>query len=272
MAKVSADFLGDIGGRSHGDAQIMSPIRIPKTAELIADQIRRRIIRGEVKEGDFLPHEAQLMESLGISRPTLREAFRILEAEMLISVVRGSRTGARVHSPRIETVSRYAGFVLQSRQTTIRDIYEARLAIEPFAARLLADNRPEGATDRLRAEVEKLNALVQQNRYVDFMIGLAEFHRILVAESGSNTLLLITSILQDIVARYQVEFLRKRNLDPETQQERALWGLRSFEKLISYIDAGDADRAESHWRLHVRNSNRVWVDSLDPDQTIDAFE
>jgi DNA-binding FadR family transcriptional regulator len=91
------------------------PIRVLKTAEVVADHIRQRIIRGELKEGDTLPPEGQLMVSLSISRPTLREAFRILEAKQLISVTRGSRTGARIHQPKVEIVSRYAGFGLQRR-------------------------------------------------------------------------------------------------------------------------------------------------------------
>src|SRR3546814_13647595 len=75
------------------------------------------------------------MTTLGISRPTLREAFRILEAENLISVVRGSRSGARVHQPSTELVSRYAGYVLESQGTTIADLYTARLALEPPVVR-----------------------------------------------------------------------------------------------------------------------------------------
>ena len=114
---------------SNRQDQSSARIRVPKTSELVADQIRAQIIRGELAEGDFLPPEGQLMESLGISRPTLREAFRILEAESLISVVRGSRTGAKVHKPSTELVSRYAGYVLQAQGTTIADLYQARLAI-----------------------------------------------------------------------------------------------------------------------------------------------
>ena len=272
MAQISADFIADESVRHRGEGSLRSAIRVPKTAEIVADNIRKRIIRGELQENDFLPPEGQLMASLGISRPTLREAFRILEAETLISVVRGSRTGARVHAPRVDTVSRYAGFVLQSQKTTIADIYDARLAIEPFMARRLAERAPDGATDRLRAEVAKLTTLVDQERYVDFMIGLAEFHRLMVELGGNGTLLLITTILQDVVARYQVEFLKKRNLDTETQRERALWGIRSFNRLIEIIDAGDADRAESHWRLHLKNANRSWVETINPNQTIDTLD
>ena len=46
-----------------------SRIRVPKTSEIVADQIRAQIVRGDINEGDFLPPEGQLMENLGISRP-----------------------------------------------------------------------------------------------------------------------------------------------------------------------------------------------------------
>src|SRR5580704_2051753 len=71
-------------------------IRVPKTAELVAAELRRKIVRGELAEGDALPSEAALMADFAVSRPTLREAFRVLESESLISIRRGARGGARV--------------------------------------------------------------------------------------------------------------------------------------------------------------------------------
>src|SRR5947207_2228594 len=96
-------------------------VRVPKTAELVAAQLRRQIVRGELKEGDALPPEAALMEQFGVSRPTLREAFRVLESESLISIRRGSRGGARVHTPNGEVAARHAGLLLQVRGTTLGD-------------------------------------------------------------------------------------------------------------------------------------------------------
>lgn len=238
--------------------QAREGLRVPKTAEVVADNIRRRIISGELKEGDSLPPEAQLMAVFSISRPTLREAFRILEAEGLVSVVRGSRTGARVHQPRIENASRYAGFVLQASGTTIEDIFQARLAIEPYVARQLAEQRPAGATDRLWQEVERLTALIEAERYVEFMIGLAEFHRVLVELGGNKTLHFLICMLQDVVERYQMRHLQLNPLPLDQQRKKALAGIRSFRKLIDLIDAGEADKAEAHWLLHVTNSNKSW--------------
>ncbi len=245
-------------------------MRVPKTAELVAAQIRRRIIRGELAEGDYLPLEAELKTAFGISRPTLREAFRILEAENLISVMRGSRTGAQVLGPRVEVVSRYAGFVLQAQGTTIRDIYDARLAIEPFCAGKLAEARDLAAADALEAEAEKLTRLIEDQRYVDFMIGLVGFHSKLVECAGNHTLLMITSMLHDVTARHQVELFKRRPLDEAVQRGRALFGIKSFHRLISMIREGDASRAEQHWRLHVKNANLAWVPDEDGDQPLIA--
>ena len=86
--------------------------RATKASERIARELTRRIVRGELKEGDALPAEATLMKKFGVSRPTMREAFRILEAEQLISVSRGSRGGARVHLPELDVVARRGDLIV----------------------------------------------------------------------------------------------------------------------------------------------------------------
>src|SRR5829696_8998228 len=121
--------------------RIAREVRVPKTAELIAHHLRRQIVRGELRENDALPPETELMEMFGVSRPTLREAFRVLESEALISVRRGARGGAVVHAPNIDSAARYAGLVLEYRGTTLADVYEARNALEPPCVALLASQR-----------------------------------------------------------------------------------------------------------------------------------
>jgi len=64
--------------------------------ELIADELRSLIVSGKVAEGDSLGREPDLVERFGVSRPSLREALRILEAEGLITVVRGVLGGVVV--------------------------------------------------------------------------------------------------------------------------------------------------------------------------------
>jgi DNA-binding FadR family transcriptional regulator len=258
--------------RVQGERSFGNSLRVPKTAEVIANHIRSRIVRGELREGDFLPPEGQLMASLNISRPTLREAFRILEAERLISVIPGSRTGARVHQPQVEAVARQAGILLQTQGTTVADIYQARLAIEPFVARRLAERRDVDAAAKLAVEAQRLTDLVNERRYTDFMIGLVGFHRLLVELGGNHTLLFVTHMLQDVTARYQVERLQRRPLPDEEQRRRSLWGIKSFWRLIEIIKEGDGDAAEAHWRLHVTNANKSWVGPEDNDRLISVID
>ena len=74
-------------------------VKVPKASELVAADLRRRIVTGKLKPGALLPSEAVLMQEFGVSRPTLREAFRILESEAIITVLRGARGGGRVLEP-----------------------------------------------------------------------------------------------------------------------------------------------------------------------------
>ena len=71
----------------------------PRIAEMIADSLRRRILEGELADGDVLPKVDDLLLEFPVSKPSIREAMRILETEGLISVRRGNVGGAIIHSP-----------------------------------------------------------------------------------------------------------------------------------------------------------------------------
>jgi GntR family transcriptional regulator, transcriptional repressor for pyruvate dehydrogenase complex len=98
--------------------QVGQLVRAPKTSELIAARLRRQIVRGAVRPGEKLPPETELMEQFGVSRPTIREAFRILETERLIVVRPGSRGGAQVVAPDPAVAARYVGLLLQLQGAT----------------------------------------------------------------------------------------------------------------------------------------------------------
>ncbi len=234
-----------------------APFRVPKTAELVADSIRRRIVQGDLDEGDTLPPEAQLVEQFSVSRPTLREAFRILETERLISVKRGSRSGARVSLPRVENVSRYASYWLQASGVVVRDIYEARLALEPYVVRRLACDPAPAAVARLRAEAARLDALYESDQERDYLIASAEFHRVLMDVGGNQTLHFLTRVLQHVIEQYQARYIPTRSEGAERKSGMRR-GVKSIIKLIDLIEAGDADAAEAHWLLHLQNTNMVW--------------
>jgi DNA-binding FadR family transcriptional regulator len=76
-----------------------SPVHVPKAAALVADALRARVVRRELVPGDRLPSESLLMRQYGVSRPTLREALRLLEAAELLEVRRGAHGGGVIRAP-----------------------------------------------------------------------------------------------------------------------------------------------------------------------------
>lgn len=250
-------------------------IRIPKTADIVASHIRNLIIRGELKEGDFLQPEAQLMERFTTSRPTLREAFRILENERLISVTRGSRTGARVHQPQIEFVARYAGFALQAEGASLGDLYTARLAVEPFAARLAAKASTKAAVERLRKERQMIAKRLEGEDLEGYLNLITRFHQSIVEISGNKTLRLISLLLQGVIAKHQSRLKANTKIVRMKDDRRVKLyqaGLKSLDKIIELIAAKDGPGAEAHWRSHVEAGNDLWASGYDQTAIVDVLE
>lgn len=222
-------------------------MRVPKTAELVAAHIRRRIVLGQLVEGDALPPET-LMGEFTISRPTLREVFRILESEGLITVRRGARGGARVQAPSTDVAARYAGFVLQHRGATLDDVLEARLIVEAPAARTLANRRDRvSVAKRLTEKLESLEAEDAERFH--------EFNALVVELTGNQTLVLLTAMLEHIVQAAALKFARTSPPGDEDRLRRKAH--RTRERLVELIRAGDADAAGDLWQTHLSEAGRV---------------
>ena len=249
-----------------------SRIRTPKTSEVVANQIRAQIISGALAEGDTLPPEGQLMETLGISRPTLREAYRILEAENLISVTRGSRSGAKVHLPTVDAAARYAGYVLQSQATTIADLYASQMAIEPYAVRAICRMRSnKSAIEALNAHCEYLSSLIDEEQINTFTRGVAEFHSLLVRLTGNKTLTFVTQLLQDLMATHKVDLMRRNPVKAEERKKRLTAAIRSYRKLIQLLGDKEEEAAVAHWRLHLKNAHASWARPGEGERIVDAI-
>lgn len=252
-------------------------LRAPKTAELIATHLRRQIVRGDLPPGETLPPEQQLMEQFGVSRPTLREAFRILEAETLISVRRGSRGGAQVTEPDPSLAARYVGLLLQMQGTTIDDVYQARMISEPPCAALLATRRTQEDIADLTAVVEELSAEVAAHDTFTpdpdiWTQGTYRFHAIILDRCGNTTMATQAAVLQDIVATHLRARISMRQGETDTP-ERYQRVLRSYKKLIRLITDKDAAGAEKHWRSHMQAAGQYLLkDDLKKKRVVDLFD
>ncbi|GAB3725959.1 FadR/GntR family transcriptional regulator [Nocardiopsis nanhaiensis] len=241
---------------SNGVQRVGRTVRVPKTAELIATQLRRQIIQGGLKEGEALPPEVQLMEKYGVSRPTLREAFRILETETLISVRRGARGGAQVTVPDPSVVARYVGLLLQIQGTTLEDVYEARMVSESACAAFLAQRRTKQDLADLRHQAEALREAVQAGEeagpdQVGWLDLARQFHRLVAQRSGNKTLAVQCVVLQDIMASHLPDD-SESELEGEKATKYFRRTLRSYTRLANLVEARDAEGARKHWENHMK--------------------
>jgi GntR family transcriptional repressor for pyruvate dehydrogenase complex len=218
-----------------------APKRTPrrKQGQALATLIRDAIVSGEYAIGDSLGQESQLLERFGVSRPTLRETCRILEAESLIQVERGTSGGIRVRRPDRGVLSRYASLLLQYQQTTLRDVYEYRMLVEPAVARWLATERSEEAGTELLNLAEKVES---EETHRGQALLAARFHSRLVELSGNRTLSFLTGLVEDVLAPSIYAGLdRARDATAASRAvDRAVRSQRKIAHLIAERRGGDA--------------------------------
>jgi len=160
-------------------------MQVPKASDVLADDLRERIIRGEFPEGTALPPERELVTQTKMSRTTVREALRILEVQGLVRIKTGRSGGAFVYKPGKDTVADSVNLLIRGRQIRIPALLETREAIEPHCAQLAARNRTDEDLERLDQANTDIGV---DGTLADFLQANVNWH-IAVATASHNELL-----------------------------------------------------------------------------------
>ncbi len=134
----------------------LKPVDVPKASDVLASQLRERILNGELVEGAPLPAERELVKQTQMSRATVREALRILEVQNLVRVKAGRAGGAFVQRPTTKSMANSVTMLIRGRHIKLVDLMETREALEPFGAALAARNRTEADL----SELDRTNAAI----------------------------------------------------------------------------------------------------------------
>jgi len=153
----------------------LTPMPVPKASDVLADDLRERILLGEFPEGTALPTERDLVAQTLMSRATVREALRILEVQGLIRIKTGRAGGAFVQRPDDESVADSVALVIRGRRIRMAALLETREAIEPACAQLAARYRTDADLERLdRANQAVAVAIASHNELLTgFMLALS---------------------------------------------------------------------------------------------------
>ncbi|MCU1690931.1 MAG: putative GntR family transcriptional regulator [Frankiales bacterium] len=164
----------------------LEPIDVPKAPEVLAATLRKRILAGDYPVGTALPSERDLVAHAQMSRTTVREALRILEAQGFVRIKTGRAGGAFVRLPGEESVANSVGMFIQGRRIRMSALFETREFIEPVLAQLAARRRNDEDIERMEAansSMERAGASLS-----DFLQANVDWH-ISVAEASHNELL-----------------------------------------------------------------------------------
>lgn len=214
---------------------------IGRTAAPLREQViatlRQAIIDFHLVPGQRLV-ERELIESLGVSRTTVREALRELASEGLVTVV--PQRGAIVTVPSLDDAV---------------DLYEVRASLESLVVQRFVERASDDQVAQLARAVEQFAAVVESGAEVrEILAAKNEFYVVLIAGAATNA---VQQLLEAIQARVQV--LRATSLAEPGRAHDVIAELRA---IVAAIASRDATRASELMAAHIRTAARTALSSL----------
>jgi DNA-binding GntR family transcriptional regulator len=212
--------------------RIAAPLR-----EQVITALRQAILDFHLKPGQRLV-ERELIEQLGVSRTTVREALRELTSEGLVTVV--PQRGAMVSAPTLDAAA---------------DLYEVRAALESLTVRRFVERATPEQVSRLEATIDNLAEVTRSTTDIrEILVAKDQFYKVLVEGAASTAL---QQLLEGIQARVQI--LRATSL---SEAGRSIQVVRELRRVVEAIEKGDADEAGRFMEEHVRTAAKTALASL----------
>ncbi len=222
----------------------ISPVFVPKAADVLAATLREQILEGRLGEGASLPNERELAAQVGLSRASVREALRILELEGLITTRTGRNGGSEVVRPTRAVIERSIAIFIRGQRIRTEAVLEAREAIEPQSARLAALHHHEQDWAELTDCHRRLQAIGDDDDIPAFLAANLEWH-LGVVRAGHNELLIAftTAISQSVYVATNLEGFNSSEVRTAT--------VNAHQKVMDAIAARDGDAAARRMARHV---------------------
>lgn len=237
------------------DGQIFKPIKQEKLSVKIANQIKTLIIEGELKPGDPLPPERELMGLLNVSRPSIREALKSLVGMGFLETSKGNRT--IVKSLASGSILEPLHHLLQDDITFVFQLIEARKAIESWNAYYAAKRASNSDIVRLERNVESMRCQLEDDDF-SFEKEDADFH-LFISEATHNKvqthiMFTIYDIIKNSLGQYYGNFNHYKIFEQHFEVVKAIKAKDSElarSKILEHLDY-----VESRVRKAVRSDKK----------------
>ena len=220
----------------------LAPIHVPKTSDVLADQLRRQILGGVLSPGASLPAERDLVTQTRLSRGSVREALRILEAEGLVSTRPGRQGGSVARLPGDESLAKYISLFVHGRGISLVSLLQTREAVEPSLAYLAAMNRTDEDLAALVEQTERVEvAYANVPRYLEENV---KWHCAIAAASRNELLRAFMVAISAMV--YKASAIE----DFATDEVRKVV-IKAHRRILDAIAARDGDAARRRMTRHL---------------------
>ncbi|MCR9151312.1 MAG: FCD domain-containing protein [Rhodobacteraceae bacterium] len=220
----------------------------------VAEEIKQWVVERDLRQGDKLPNEAEMIGLFAVSKGTVREAMRILEAQGLIVTRTGPGGGSFVGEVSAERARSLLANYFYFQHLSVADIYQVRKALEPELAASLAGRLTAAQLDELQALAERHPepARSAEEEKEQHVASLA-FHARLADFAGNPLLGFVIGFMARILTDLTVY---RRLYDPPN---RALWerGRHHQIELVRALRAGDGARARSVMASHMAGAEEM---------------
>ncbi len=225
---------------------IFRPVQTKRASEAIFEQIRDLIIAEELKPGDRLPSERNMIEMFQRSRPTIREALRMLERAGYIRTITGS-SGAVVLPPNDKSLENSFTDALSTGYISLEELAEYRAASEAVTAGWAAQRRTE---DDIRAMERMLGQMAGCLADYERSTSLDQAFHGLIAQAAKNT---VSVVFNSAFGKLNRTFVARRmeGMAPGERLEMNRRVHQMHETIFSAIKAGDAEAASAAMRVHL---------------------
>lgn len=221
-----------------------------KLSDEVLERLLRLISEGNLKPGDAMPSERELMERFGVGRPAIREAMQSLANMGLVSISHGER--ARVQELTAQSIIRQvdvsAHIMLQRSSASLEHLKQARLFFERGMVREAAQKAGPDDVARLRATVEEQRRLLGQAP--EFMAADLRFHTQIAAISGNPIFVSVSEAMLGWLKAYHTELLLWSGKETFTLAEHT--------EIVDAIGRGDAEDAEKAMVRHLTRSSGLY--------------
>ncbi|MEN9775659.1 MAG: hypothetical protein RL322_2729 [Pseudomonadota bacterium] len=210
----------------------VGPIRVRRTFEEVALQLRAMFTDGRLRPGDRLPPERELSQQLGVSRSALREALRTLEISGVIELRKGRKGGAFVTSGNFDAVTANFRDLLTLGNLKFEELTEARTWLAEIVVRVACERATEQDFEALEANVNAAEALLAEGRHAEKIDLNIEFHNILARATRNPLLEMNVRTISDVMHGFADRY-----------EERTDFGMPERRRVIAALRARDSERA-----------------------------